>query len=507
MVYVKIERISNKEVFKITSAKDKNHKIKFGTDGFRGVIARDFTFESIKTVALAIGDYIRACKIEPRTAVFYDRRFMSECFARHICETLNDIGVSCILSASAVPTPALSYYVKNFDVELGIMVTASHNPFDYNGIKIKNKDGASAPGELISGIQHFIDLRSNGFENEKKEDSVIKKGETRKVDIIDNYLNNIASCIDIDLIKKFKGRLLINPMYGSQAGLFKRFTDKFSLKIESDEIFGEHNPLFPGFNPEPIAPNLSFMLETMKKNNERKPYNAGFCYDGDGDRIGAVTRSGAFVSPQLIFAILLNHLLKNKKLSGSIAKTVSVTALVSEIAEKYGITINETPIGFKYIAEMMLDKNKNILIGGEESGGIGIRTYLPERDGLYLSLMLLEVMAFENKDLDEIIDNIFYEYGKFIYDRLDLKLSEDKFNAIREKLKDKKITEINGYAVTAVNECDGYKYFLNDGSWMLFRFSGTEPVLRIYAEASVKMVKDKDKVKNLLEFAKKYLEI
>ncbi len=484
--------------------------IKFGTDGFRGIISKDFTYQAVKIIATAIADYIYSKKLKLQTAVFYDRRFLSDKYADYMSKIFSRYSISVDISDAALPTPALSYYVKNSGAALGVMITASHNSYEYNGIKIKTPEGSSAPAAVIEEIQKRTDAVINDeFDEQKfiKTYSIKKAGVIKRINPVADYLDNIAAALDIEVLKKASGRFLINPMYGSQAGLFERFTEKFGLKIKSDEIFGMHNPLFPGFNPEPIASNLTEMSEIMSSKSASEKYDAGFCFDGDGDRIGAMTSGGRFVSPQIIFALLLRNLVKNKNRRGAVAKTVSVTALVSMIAEKHGLELNETPIGFKYIAELILDKSKNIMIGGEESGGIGLDSYLPERDGLFLALCLLEVIAFEKKPLDEIIEDLFDEYGRYIYDRIDFKFDDNKFNEIKNKLGNEKLDEICGFKVTGYNKTDGHKYFLTDGSWILFRFSGTEPVLRIYAEALVKNKKDENKVENLLKFAKNYLQI
>jgi len=240
----------------------------------------------------------------------------------------------------------------------------------------------------------------------------------------------------------------------------------------------------------------------MKAAGSGKAFFAGFAFDGDGDRIAAMTSDGTFVSPQSVFSILLYHLAKNKGIKGGVAKTVSVTSLVSAIAERYGLKISETPIGFKYIADLMLAPERGIAIGGEESGGIGLSHYMPERDGLFLALMLLEVMAYEDKPLEELLAMLEKEFGAFHYDRDDYRMSEKKFDGIRQKLANEKFTAILNKTVSKIVDTDGYKYFLSDGSWILFRFSGTEPVLRIYAES-----REKSFTKELLNFAKKEFEL
>lgn len=484
--------------------------IKFGTDGFRGVIARDFTFEAVETVVRAICDYIHSKKLTRRVAVFYDRRFLSDLFAAHAAGIFSRYAVGAALSEGPVPTPALSYYVKNAPVALGVMITASHNPYEYNGIKIKTTEGTSAPGELIAEVQKRVDaIAREGFDEKKfmKAHSIAGSALNEKISVTDDYLRNIAVSLDMRALKKLGGLYLINPMFGSQAGNFKRFADAFGLAARSEEIFGAHNPLFPGFNPEPIAPNLAEMSALMKKRRGADKFAAGFCFDGDGDRIGAMTSGGVFVSPQIIFALLLRHLVKNKKRRGAVAKTVSVTALVSRIAEKHGLELYETPIGFKYIAELMLDGTKRVMIGGEESGGIGLQGYLPERDGLFLALCLMEMMAFEKKTLDELVESLFAEYGRYVYDRVDFRVDAARFDAIKEKLAGERLSNVCGLGVSGYNAADGHKYFLRDGSWLLFRFSGTEPVLRIYAEAPVRARGDEKKAGAMLEFAKKHLGI
>lgn len=489
----------------ISPEKNRIARIKFGTDGFRGIIAKDFTFYEVDAIVHAISEYIYAEKLNALVNVCYDRRFMSDIFAARVCETFNNLGISTAVSRSAVPTPALSCIMRNSEAGLGIMVTASHNSYEYNGIKIKTRDGASAPGYVIGKIQKIIDgYAETGFEpgEIRKKIGISENGDCLEIDPLPMYLENIKKSVDIERIKSLSKKILINPMHGSQAGLFNRFALMTGLRLESEEIFSDHNPLFPGFNPEPILTNLRHMSAHMSKAPFNSRFFAGFAFDGDGDRIAAMTSKGDFVSPQSVFSILLYHLAKNKGVRGEIAKTVSVTSLVSAIADKYELKINETPIGFKYIADMMLSPGRNIAIGGEESGGIGLSHYMPERDGLFLALMLLEVMAYENKSLEELLELLEKEFGAFHYDRDDHHMNEKKFELIKRKLSTEKFDDILNKKVTTLVDTDGYKYFLSDGSWILFRFSGTEPVLRIYAES-----REKSFTKALLNFAKEKFEL
>ena len=489
----------------ISLEKNRVARIKFGTDGFRGIIAKDFTFYEVDAIVHAVAEYIYSEKLNALVNVCYDRRFMSDLFAARVCETLNSLGVSAVFSKSPVPTPALSCIMRNSEAGLGLMVTASHNSYEYNGIKIKTRDGASAPGSVIGKIQKIIDgYAETGFETDeiRKKFGIADSGDCLEIDPLPLYLENIKKAVDIEKIRGLSKKILINPMHGSQSGLFSRFALMSGLRLETDEIFSDHNPLFPGFNPEPILPNLRQMSAHMSNAPFNSRFLAGFAFDGDGDRIAAMTSNGTFVSPQSVFSILLYHLAKNKGVRGEIAKTVSVTSLISAIAGKYGLKINETPIGFKYIADLMLSPEHDIAIGGEESGGIGLSHYMPERDGLFLALMLLEVMAYENKSLEELLALLEKEFGAFHYDRDDHHVSEKKFAVIKQKISTEKFTCILDKKVASLIDTDGYKYFLADGSWILFRFSGTEPVLRIYAES-----REKSFTKALLNFAKENLEL
>lgn len=478
--------------------------VKFGTDGFRGVIAKEFTFAEVEIVTFGVADYIYSEKLGPLVYICYDRRFMSDIFAKKTAETFNSLGISTEISATAVPTPALSAWMRSGKASLGVMITASHNPYEYNGMKIKTRDGASAPSHIVAKVQKTVDEYSEkGVSADlfNKKYGVARAGVSKTFDPVPLYLENLGKSVDIAAISKLPGKYLINPMFGSQSGLFGRFAEKFGFSFKFDEMNSEHNPLFPGINPEPIMPNLGAMSSLMAGKKGRAKYRAGFCYDGDGDRIAAMTSSGGFVSPQIVYSVLLYHLARNRGAKGSIARTVSVTSLVTKIAKKFGLTVHETPIGFKYIADMMLDPSKNIVIGGEESGGIGISTYMPERDGLYLSLMLMEVMAAEGKDLDGIISSLYGEFGAIAYDRNDYRMSGEKFETVKKAMSDP-LKSVAGRRVADYNGIDGHKYFLEDGSWILFRFSGTEPVLRIYAESS-----DGAGVRSLLGFARDFLKL
>lgn len=434
--------------------------IKFGTDGWRAKIAEDFTFENVKLVTAAFINWLQAEKLDKQgVAVGYDNRFQSEDFAKTAAEICARAGIKTCLSELSLPSPALSYYVKSNDLGAGIMITASHNPPEWNGFKIKERWGGSARPEVTKKVESFLN-------------SPIKLPNSQtKIEEFDpktNYLKHIATFVDLELIKKSKIYAVLDPMYGSGAGYLKDI-----LNIE--EIRGFRDPTFGGINPEPIPVNLeetfSFMRDVFLKYPDT--LSAGIVLDGDADRIGAVDPTGTYISSHNVFSLLLYHLVKNRKMTGKVVKTFNISRLVEKQANKYALPFQEVPIGFKHIADIML--KEKVLIGGEESGGLGIQGNIPERDGSLCALLLLELMAYEKKSLKQILDTIMDELGHYYYDRVDL-------HTDKKSIGDAPRT-FAGQEVVKVETLDGTKLNFKDGAWILFRPSGTEPLLRIYAEA------------------------
>jgi phosphomannomutase len=455
-------------------------KIKFGTDGWRGVIAEDFTFANVRRVTEAIARYVRE-EGEPAKGlvVGYDTRFLSAEFARLASEVVAAAGLPVLLADRATPTPAVSYAVAARQTAGAIMITASHNPYRWNGVKFKAPYGGSAAPSIIRRIEiHLHRLDRSRTHPRKRQPASIQT-----VDLIGPYLERLKSFVHLDRIRASGRRFVIDPMYGTARGCLARLFDEAGIPYR--EIHGEHNPLFPGLNPEPIEPHIDELRQAVVEGG----YDAGFATDGDADRVGAVDRMGTFIDSHKIFSILLKHLAEDLDLRGEVVKTYSTTEMVTKLARKYGLPLHVTPIGFKYVCELML--TRDILIGGEESGGIGIKGHIPERDGILTSLLLAEVMADRGQTLEELVQELTQEFGPHFYGRVDLEIPIDVAKRIARLVGENKIKRLAGLKVTSVESLDGAKMRFGDSAWLLVRASGTENLLRLYAEApSAEQVKD-----------------
>jgi alpha-D-glucose phosphate-specific phosphoglucomutase len=446
--------------------------VKFGTDGWRAIISKDFTFDNLRTVTQATADHFKKEK-NAAMAVGYDWRFLSEKYAEMVAEILSANGIKVILSDKAVPTPLVSLMIKQKKLSGGIVITASHNPPHYNGFKIKAAYAGSADQETTKSVE------SNLGKNEAKVlpiEKAVKDGLVSVVDFKKDYMEFIGSYIDKSVLKGSGIKVLVDCMHGVGDGYIKEVLNGTNISVT--QMRAGRDPLFGGFSPEPIPKNLGPVFDEMKKGK----YDIAIVNDGDADRIGAVTPGGVFMGAGQIMALLLLHFIEDKKWTGSVVKTVTNTTLIERIAKKYKMKLHETPVGFKYICRIMLDED--VLIGGEESGGIGVKGYMPERDGILLGILLIEMMAHRKKGILEIISDVEKEYGRFRYTRIDMEYPDDKKKKLMEFLKNNPPKEVLGNPVKELKSYDGYKFIMEDGSWLVLRLSGTEPILRIYAEAS-----------------------
>ncbi len=449
-------------------------QIKFGTDGWRGIIARDFTFDNLSRVAQATMDYLNREGLGNKGLVVgYDRRFMSREFARRVSEIAagNDIRVR--LTEDYAPTPAVSWAVRESGAGAGIMITASHNPPEYNGFKVKESFGGSALPETTRILEEIVAYNQ---ENDRRVlsvpfDEALKKGLIELFDPCEGYFHQISRYVDLDLIAKSGIKAVVDPMYGAGSGFIPR------LLPGVEEIHNSENPMFGGLPPEPIGQNLLELSALLKSGK----YQVGLALDGDADRIGAVDENGDFFSSHCIFTVILRHLIEYKKLTGAVVKTVSTTRMVDLLAEKFGLELFETPIGFKHICEMML--KRDILMGGEESGGLGVKGHIPERDGILLGLLLLEAIAVSGKGLRQLLDETMDDIGHFYYQRIDRRIENIAKEKLISKLRIEPPASIDGQRVVSTNFSDGFKFIFESGDWLLIRPSGTEPVLRMYCEA------------------------
>jgi phosphomannomutase len=447
--------------------------IKFGTDGWRGIIAEDFTFANARIVAEAIARYVvRGEDARKGVIVGYDHRYASDAVARQVAEVFSSTGTPVWLTDRPCPTPAVSYLVRERGAAGGAVVTASHNPYRWNGIKYKASYGSSALPSIVAQIENELQVvESADLAPLPPRAKLIHSLDPRKP-----YLDALEKLVDWERIRKCKFRFVFDAMYGSAAGLLPELFQRNG--ITCDEIRGTRDPRFGGAHPEPIEPHIAPLQQAVTTGK----YDAGFAADGDGDRIGAVDRAGAFVNPHQIFSLLVWHLAGMRDLPGDIAKTFSVTKLIDKLAAKLGRKVHEVPIGFKYICELMLEQD--ILIGGEESGGIGTSLYLPERDATVSALFLAELMAWHGKELGELLAGLHEEFGEHHYGRVDLDVTAKQKEKAIAWFSDGDAKNILEWPVVRNETIDGIKLYLGEIGWVMVRASGTENLLRVYAETS-----------------------
>ena len=465
-------------------------QIQFGTDGWRDIIADGFDFESVSRVAQAHAQFIQQSG-GSRVVIGFDTRFASDRFAHRVAEVMAANGLETHLSVSYVPTPALSFAVVQFKADNGVMITASHNPPSYNGYKIKGAYGGSATPATAKAVEAELERLKPIPDFDPAVHQI------HPFDIREAYTKAVNAILDLEKLKTFSGRMVHNAMGGAGCGWLEGIVQAAGININLGLYHNEPHPLFYGVNPEPIAPNLEGFAQTIQTPD---PMTFGIATDGDADRLGAILNTGEFFNSHQIFAVLLHHL-HQKGLRGRVVKTVSTSSLIDILADNRGLEVLETPVGFKYITEAFLegqsDPTQRVLIGGEESGGLAVIGHVPERDGILNSLLLLEAVASSGKSLGVLFAELEREAGvTHAYDRYDLHLAAnfDK-NAVMESLKHG--SSIAGRKVTSINTKDGVKWLLEGFGWVLFRASGTEPLLRLYAEAQTQA-----EVKELLEAAK-----
>lgn len=434
-------------------------EIKFGTDGWRAIIAEDYTFENLKIVSQAVADYAGTGK---KIAVGYDTRFMSENFARACARVLAANGIEVTLSNAAIPTPALSFAVKKNKLDLGVMITASHNPAEYNGFKIKTSTGGAAGQEITKEVERLL--------GKSQVKSLPDSQELKSVDLTGDYINFIRSFIDLKKIRNKRFKVLVDAMHGSGDSFIGRILKGTDIRLEFTR--NTVNPSFGGIRPEPLEENLQGLIARVKK----EKFDLGIALDGDADRIAAVCGAGVFIHPQKILGLLALHLNQDRGWSGGVVKTIAGSTMMDNIAGFLGVRLYETPVGFKYISNLM--EKEDILCGGEEAGGMGFKGYIPERDGTVAGLLLLEMMVHRNKPMMDILQAMERQFGRYYYLRDDLRLEhrvEPKKEALPGELAGKKVVEVRDY--------DGIKLICEDESWLMFRASGTEALMRLYSEA------------------------
>ncbi len=458
--------------------------IKFGTDGWRAIISEEFTFKNVRKVAQAIADvtheqYRGSPHLQPSLVVGFDTRFLSDRYAVAVAEVLAGNGIRVWLSKADAPTPMVSYAIVDKWADGGVMITASHNPPRYNGIKLKASYGGSATSATHKAVEQRIHQRDRqGLSPEIiAYDHALEAGIIERFDPLPAFRAQIQRLVDFDAIQQAGLSVAVDAMYGAGRIYLRRLLEEADCHVT--ELRSEMNPGFNGIHPEPIAKHLQLLAAEMSTGK----YQLGLATDGDADRIGAIDPDGRFIDPHQIMALLVDYLIQERALRGSIAKTVSTTQMLNRLAEHHGLHVHETPVGFHYISDLMLQES--VLLGGEESGGISIFGHIPEGDGLLMGLLLTEIVAKRRKPLGALIDELMERpyMGKFCYGRDDRAVKPfDKAELVQGLIANRP-QALTGSPVAQVNNQDGVKFILTNNSWLLIRPSGTEPVLRIYAEA------------------------
>ncbi|MDA0986589.1 MAG: phosphoglucomutase/phosphomannomutase family protein [Bacteroidetes bacterium] len=450
-----------------------SHKIIFGTDGWRGVIGQDFTFDQLLIVSFAAARYFsKHKKIQNGIVIGYDSRFLSQEFAHHVAIIIASAGIKVKLADKISTTPMVSLAVIKFKAAGGIVITASHNPAKYNGFKLKGDFGGPMHPEMISKLEKILDPLQNNFEmpiSLKSFEELIEKNKIEFTDLTSLYIKEIESKIELDLIESVKLKILYDAMFGAGQGVPQLLVP--SIK----GIRNEYNPGFNRARPEPIANNLFDLSNGVVIGD----FDLGIATDGDADRIGAVDETGQFVDSHRIFAIFLKYLVEHRLYKGEVAKSINISEIIPKMCTKYNLKLYETPVGFKHLCRLMTEKN--LIIAGEESGGLGIQNHIPERDGIFNGLLLAEIMSVRRMKLSELVQELFDEFGEHHYHRIDVHMT----NSEKEKLLNKfssPIKKIGTFSVTRIDKSDGFKFYVDDG-WVMIRASGTEPLVRFYAEA------------------------
>ena len=481
--------------------------IHFGTDGWRAVISDTFTYSNLRMVVQAIADAVASDHWDKsgnggptpdpkKIVVGYDTRFLSDRYAIEVARVLSANGFTVLLSQSDAPTPAISYAVKHLNAVAAVMITASHNAPRYNGVKLKAAFGGAALPEQCRRVEVYI----NDNEQRARGPNLMEYEKAREMGLIQRfnplpaYFDHLRTLINTDAIADERQRVVVDSMYGSGRGVIKSFLQGTGCEVI--EIRGEMNPGFGGVHPEPIARYLGPLASAISSGMG----NFGICTDGDADRVGAMDERGNFVDPHKIMSLALKYLVEERGLTGAVVRTVSTTRMIDRLAKRYGLTLYETPVGFNHIADYMM--SEDVLIGGEESGGISFKGHIPEGDGPAMGLLLIEMVTASKKSLNELVNELLEDVGPVFYKRTDLRLKRPVAKAeMTDLLTRQAPAEIGSEKVTEISTQDGVKYILADDSWLLIRPSGTEPVLRVYAEG-----RTGDMVKDLLGYGEQIAE-
>ena len=448
-------------------------KIKFGTDGWRAIIAKDFTVDNVARVTVAVATWLNKKYKNPSVVLGYDFRFGGKMFAETVAKVLAKYEIKVHLSVSQVSTPAVSLGVVKHKANLGIVITASHNPPDYNGYKLKGDHGGPLLEESTNEIQNIIPEEHELILDSLRLEDFIRTGFIYELDLEKMYIDHVCANFDIEGLRKSNFNFAFDAMYGAGQNVMKKLFPEIPL------LHCENNPTFHGIAPEPLHKNLLEFSSFIAQNGN---INCGLAVDGDADRIALYDSKGNYINSHLIILILTYYLAEYKKLSGKIVTGFSSTVKVEKLCEKYNIPVQRVRIGFKDICKVMLEED--VLVGGEESGGITCKGHIPERDGIWMGLTIWQFMNETGKTIEQIIQEIYNITGTFFYARHDLKIEEKHKKAVVEACKNNMFTQFGDLKVNKVETLDGFKYFINENEWLMLRASGTEPLLRIYAECS-----------------------
>lgn len=446
--------------------------IKFGTDGWRAIIAADFTVENVARVTEATGVWLKAHFDKPSVVIGHDCRFGGELFMETAAKVLLAQGLHVKIARGFVSTPMISLAAHQLGCEIGIILTASHNPPNYNGFKLKAKFGGPLEPEKVNEVEALIADACSVYYQEISLDNALQEGQLQEVDIESRYINHVKANFDLDAIRNSGLKLMYDAMYGAGQRALPMVLPEVEL------LHCDHNPSFRGTAPEPIAKNLQELAQTIKSRND---ISCALATDGDADRIGLYNSHGEFVDSHHIILLLIHYLVKYKGMNGKVVIAFSVTPRVEKLCKHYGLELEVTKIGFKEIASIMI--KEDVLLGGEESGGIAVKGHIPERDGLWMGLIIWEFMAKSGKSLEELIDEVYQIVGPFQFERNDLHITEALKQKIIANCMADNYKSFGPYSVKEVQTIDGFKYFFDEERWVMIRPSGTEPVLRTYAEA------------------------
>ncbi|MCB0397786.1 MAG: phosphoglucomutase/phosphomannomutase family protein [Flavobacteriales bacterium] len=448
-------------------------RIKFGTDGWRAIIAREFTVDNVARVAVATAEWLKKSNLSQEVVVGYDCRFGGKMFASTVAAVLAHKGIKVYISDKEVTTPMVSLAVTRKGAGLGVIITASHNPPEYNGYKLKGAFGGPLLPKDVEQVEQMIPAEHGLNLGEIDLDAMRQKGVVETLDMETMYCDHVAASFDLDAIHKSGLTIAYDAMYGAGQDAVRR------LLPNADLMHCEKNPSFYGTAPEPIHKNLKPFSEHIARSGK---FAFGFATDGDADRIGVYDASGRFVDSHHVILLLIRYLYEVKGLKGKVCTAFSTSVRINKLCKHFGLEHDVVKIGFKYICDVML--KDDVLLGGEESGGIAIKGHIPERDGIWIGLTLLEYMVKTGKTLEQLINELYDIVGAFAYERIDLHLTEKVKEDVIAQCKEGKISSFDSYAVQRMEDLDGFKFFVSDDEWLMIRPSGTEPVLRTYAESS-----------------------